>query len=88
MAMMEARQHALANGHAWDPRRPFQHMPDVYATADAMFAAQDAETRRTERQAAKEAGLEHLLPGLVGDLSPHPGPAAGDSVTSGLEVHG
>lgn len=34
LAMWSARQHAIARGLPWDPAKPFEHMPNVYARAD------------------------------------------------------
>jgi hypothetical protein len=74
LAVWSARQHALARGHVWDPAKPFQHWPSIYQRMDAAFAAQDANTRRAERQAAEAAGLGHLL--HQGPPSPSPSGAA------------
>jgi hypothetical protein len=75
LAMWSARQHAIARGLEWNPAKPFEHMPAVYARADMMFAAQDAEARATDFRAAKEAGLVHLLHQGVESQSPGPGDA-------------
>jgi hypothetical protein len=40
-------------------------MPSVDDRADAFFAAQDREARHDARLAAREAGLEHLLPAVL-----------------------
>jgi hypothetical protein len=96
-AMFEARQYALHRGLPWDPAKPFEHVPSIYARADAMFAAQDAEARRADRRAAEEAGLVHLL--HQGVPSPHPGvsdsfagapepPAPGSASGSGAAARG
>jgi hypothetical protein len=67
-AVWEARQHAVGRGLAWDPNRPFEHRPSIEVRADAAFAYQDAQARRADLAAAKEAGLVHL----VHQGPPHP----------------
>jgi hypothetical protein len=96
-AIWEARQYTVAKGLPWNYAKPFEHVPTVWQRADAMFAYQDAQARRDDLSAAKEAGLVHLLhqgvpsphPGVSSDVSPggDSPPTPGPSVSgSGSEV--
>jgi hypothetical protein len=78
-AVWEARQYAVAKGLPWDHTRPFEHVPSVWARADAMFALQDAAARRDDYRAAEAAGLVHLLHQGVPQPQPPSAPGPGAS---------
>jgi hypothetical protein len=95
LALWSARQHAAARGLRWDPAKPFEHMPDVYARADATFALQDAQQRDADRKALQEAGLDHLVAALpspgptsAGVPSPSPGNPSGPGPSPGTAARG
>jgi hypothetical protein len=72
LAMWNARQYTLVRGLPWDPARPFQHVPDVYARADSLMALQDREQRDADRRALQDAGLHHLVADLPHPAGPEP----------------
>jgi hypothetical protein len=81
--MWEARQYCLARGLEWDPQQPFANAQHL-RTGRCGFAAQDAEARHADFQAAREAGLVHLLHQSPPGQSPPPSPASdGGSPTGG-----
>jgi hypothetical protein len=69
LSLWEARQYTVARGLEWDPQAPYQHLPNIYQRADAMFALQDMEQRRSDQAALRQAGLDHLTHHVL----PHPG---------------
>jgi hypothetical protein len=72
LAEWNARQRALRHGLPWSPSRPFEFEPTIYQRSDALFALYDAEQRADDRRALQAAGLDHLIPSLVGGQSPPP----------------
>jgi hypothetical protein len=75
-----AMRHAVLSGLAWHPSRPFEHWPSPEAQGDAIAAQEDRESRRHEFQAARAAGLVHLLNVAPGDM------AAGEVVLEPADV--
>lgn len=63
--LTRSMEFAHATGEPWDERDPFKFWPSVEAQAEALYAAQDREARRADRIAARDAGLEHLLPATL-----------------------
>jgi hypothetical protein len=63
--LTQSMEYAHASGQPWDPANPFEFWPSIDAQAERLFERQDAEIRRAERLAAREAGLEHLLPSIL-----------------------
>jgi hypothetical protein len=67
--MMMAMRHASAMGVAWSPNAPWASWPTTEAMAEQIFAEQDRESRRLDFQAARAAGLVHLLNVSPGDMT-------------------
>ena len=60
-AVALAHQFAVMAGQPWSPGDPFRSWPSPATIMEATFAAQDREAKRHEFQAAKEAGLVHVV---------------------------
>jgi hypothetical protein len=88
LAMWDARRYTLARGLPWDPARPFQHVPDVYARADALMALQDREQRDADRRALQDAGLHHLVADLPHPAGPEPSGEGAPPVSRSMAASG